>query len=58
MWDQTLIFEDIEIFGDPQTIERNPPNVVFELYDSDQVVLYGFNLGILESPSGRFIKIH
>uniref|UniRef100_M3ZLA4 Myoferlin n=1 Tax=Xiphophorus maculatus TaxID=8083 RepID=M3ZLA4_XIPMA len=37
MWDQTLIFEDIEIFGDPQTIERNPPNVVFELYDSDQV---------------------
>uniref|UniRef100_A0A3B3XGF9 C2 domain-containing protein n=1 Tax=Poecilia mexicana TaxID=48701 RepID=A0A3B3XGF9_9TELE len=36
-WDQTLIFEDIEIFGDPQTIERNPPDVVFELYDSDQV---------------------
>uniref|UniRef100_A0A3B3TZD4 Myoferlin n=1 Tax=Poecilia latipinna TaxID=48699 RepID=A0A3B3TZD4_9TELE len=36
-WDQTLIFEDIEIFGDPQAIERNPPDVVFELYDSDQV---------------------
>uniref|UniRef100_A0A3P9PXD5 Myoferlin n=1 Tax=Poecilia reticulata TaxID=8081 RepID=A0A3P9PXD5_POERE len=35
-WDQTLIFEDIEIFGDPQAIERNPPDVVFELYDSDQ----------------------
>ncbi|PWA26023.1 hypothetical protein CCH79_00001684 [Gambusia affinis] len=57
-WDQTLIFEDIEIFGDPQTIELNPPNVVFELYDSDQVVLYSFNLGTLESPFGRFIKIH
>lgn len=39
-WDQTLIFEDIEIYGDPQTIARNPPDVVLELYDSDQVVCY------------------
>lgn len=37
-WDQTLIFEDIEIFGDPQTIAHNPPDVLLELYDSDQVV--------------------
>lgn len=36
-WDQTLLFEDIEIYGDPQTIARNPPDVVLELYDSDQV---------------------
>uniref|UniRef100_UPI0037E7FE4C myoferlin isoform X2 n=1 Tax=Semicossyphus pulcher TaxID=241346 RepID=UPI0037E7FE4C len=36
-WDQTLIFEDIEIYGDPQTIAHNPPDVVLELYDSDQV---------------------
>ncbi|KAF3708203.1 Myoferlin Fer-1-like protein 3 [Channa argus] len=36
-WDQTLIFEDVEIYGDPQTIARNPPNVVLELFDSDQV---------------------
>uniref|UniRef100_A0A8C7W2G1 C2 domain-containing protein n=1 Tax=Oncorhynchus mykiss TaxID=8022 RepID=A0A8C7W2G1_ONCMY len=36
-WDQTLIFNDIEIYGDPQTIALNPPNVVLELYDSDQV---------------------
>lgn len=40
-WDQTLIFEDIEIYGDPQTIARNPPDVVLELYDSDQVVSWG-----------------
>lgn len=38
-WDQTLIFEDIEIYGDPQTIASSPPEVVLELYDSDQVVL-------------------
>uniref|UniRef100_A0A4W5NLF4 Myoferlin n=1 Tax=Hucho hucho TaxID=62062 RepID=A0A4W5NLF4_9TELE len=33
-WDQTLIFNDIEIYGDPQTIAHNPPNVVLELYDN------------------------
>ncbi|CAL8391045.1 unnamed protein product [Arctogadus glacialis] len=36
-WDQTLIFEDVEVYGDPKTIARNPPDVVMELYDSDQV---------------------
>ncbi|KAI1894356.1 hypothetical protein AGOR_G00114970 [Albula goreensis] len=36
-WDQTLIFNDIEIYGDPQTIAHNPCSVVIEVYDSDQV---------------------
>uniref|UniRef100_A0AAR2K7M5 C2 domain-containing protein n=1 Tax=Pygocentrus nattereri TaxID=42514 RepID=A0AAR2K7M5_PYGNA len=36
-WDQTLLFNDIEIYGDPQTIAHNPPSVVMELFDSDQV---------------------
>lgn len=37
-WDQTLIFDDIEIYEDPQTLAQNPPDVVLELFDSDQVV--------------------
>uniref|UniRef100_A0A3Q3A9Z4 Myoferlin n=1 Tax=Kryptolebias marmoratus TaxID=37003 RepID=A0A3Q3A9Z4_KRYMA len=36
-WDQTLIFHDIEIYGDPQNIVDCPPDVVLEFYDSDQV---------------------
>uniref|UniRef100_A0A8C3KKZ4 Myoferlin n=1 Tax=Calidris pygmaea TaxID=425635 RepID=A0A8C3KKZ4_9CHAR len=36
-WDQTLIFNEIDIYGDPQTVAQNPPNVVIELFDSDQV---------------------
>ncbi|XP_068544150.1 myoferlin isoform X5 [Anas acuta] len=36
-WDQTLIFNEIEIYGDPQTVAENPPNVVIELFDNDQV---------------------
>ncbi|XP_062330307.1 myoferlin-like isoform X4 [Osmerus eperlanus] len=36
-WDQTLLFHDVEIHGDPDTIAQNPPKVVLELYDNDQV---------------------
>ncbi|KAL4660943.1 dysferlin [Arapaima gigas] len=34
-WDQTLIFYEIEIFGDPQVTEHNPPRIVVELFDQD-----------------------
>ncbi|XP_043919995.1 dysferlin isoform X2 [Protopterus annectens] len=34
-WDQTLIFYEIEIFGDPQIIEKNPPNIMIEIFDAD-----------------------
>ncbi|KAM5141597.1 myoferlin isoform 3-T3 [Mantella aurantiaca] len=36
-WDQTLIFNEVDIYGDPQSVAQNPPNVVIEIYDSDQV---------------------
>ncbi|XP_070708516.1 myoferlin-like [Pempheris klunzingeri] len=36
-WDQTLIFNDVEIHGDPQSIAHRPPDVVLEFYDNDQV---------------------
>ncbi|CAB1338056.1 unnamed protein product [Coregonus sp. 'balchen'] len=36
-WDQTLIFHDMEIYGDPQNIGHYPPDVVLEFYDNDQV---------------------
>ncbi|XP_043099944.1 dysferlin isoform X8 [Puntigrus tetrazona] len=34
-WDQTLIFYEVEIFGDHLVNERNPPHIVVELYDQD-----------------------
>nr|XP_056711165.1 dysferlin [Euleptes europaea] len=34
-WDQTLIFYEIEIFGDPQSVASSPPCVVVEIYDQD-----------------------
>lgn len=36
-WDQTLIFNEVEIYGDPLAVAQNPPNVVIEIFDSDQV---------------------
>ncbi|CAB1417829.1 unnamed protein product, partial [Pleuronectes platessa] len=35
VWDQTLIFYELEIFGDPDAMMANPPDVVVELYDQD-----------------------
>ncbi|XP_031760541.1 myoferlin isoform X3 [Xenopus tropicalis] len=36
-WDQTLIFNTIDIYGDPHAVAQNPPNVVIEIFDYDQV---------------------
>lgn len=37
-WDQTLIFYEVEIFGNPEATMANPPNVVVEFYDEDTYV--------------------
>ncbi|XP_071507429.1 myoferlin-like [Diadema antillarum] len=34
-WDQTLIFEEIVIHGDPRFVARHPPDIVVEIYDHD-----------------------
>lgn len=37
-WDQTLIFDSVEIFGDLVEIENNPPSIMVEVYDKDNSV--------------------
>ena len=34
-WDQSLIFDTIEIYGDPAEIEINPPEIMIEVFDHD-----------------------
>lgn len=36
-WDQTLIFEDVDIYGNPGELAKYPPSVVMELFDQDKV---------------------
>lgn len=36
-WDQTIIFEEFEIYGDPKTIESQPPEIFVEVFDFDKL---------------------
>jgi len=40
---QTLIFENIELYGEPDEIHHNPPNVLIELFDKDEYVIENRN---------------
>uniref|UniRef100_A0A8C0ZG55 Dysferlin n=1 Tax=Cyanistes caeruleus TaxID=156563 RepID=A0A8C0ZG55_CYACU len=37
-WDQTLIFYEIEIFGNSRDVAESPPNILVEIYDHDTYV--------------------
>ena len=39
-WDQTLIFEEIEISGDPRVLEESPPEIYVEIFDFDKFVSF------------------
>jgi len=45
-WDQTLIFENVYIYGSPEITEKSPPHVVLELFDRDPVVRVKISLGV------------
>ncbi|XP_063692173.1 myoferlin-like isoform X7 [Bolinopsis microptera] len=36
-WDQTLVFEEVEFYGNPTMLAESPPIVVVELFDYDTV---------------------
>lgn len=38
MWDQTLIFDEITLYGPPELIQQNPPECVVEVFDKDMIV--------------------
>lgn len=41
-WDETLIFESVEIFGNPEEIINSPPQVMVEVFDHDESVIIKF----------------
>lgn len=38
MWDQTLIFDEITLYGPPELVQQNPPECVVEIFDKDMIV--------------------
>ena len=39
-WDQTLVFDTVEIHGDPHSVADNPPKIIVEIFDYDSFVSY------------------
>lgn len=37
-WDQLLVFENVELFGEATELRDDPPIIVIEIYDQDTVV--------------------
>lgn len=37
-WDQLLVFENVELFGEASELRDDPPIIVIEIYDQDTVV--------------------
>ena len=48
-WDQTLIFDEIEIYEGVENVAKNPPTVVVELFDRDSVVRFVFSFNSIFS---------
>ena len=44
-WDQTLIFENVQIYGSIDKVARYPPEVIIELFDKDPVVSLSLTCG-------------
>ncbi|KAL9983693.1 hypothetical protein ACROYT_G005909 [Oculina patagonica] len=52
-WDQTLIFDEVEIYESVENVAKNPPSVVVELFDRDSVGKDGFLGRCVISPMVR-----
>ena len=46
-WDQTLLFDIIDIYGDPQDVALKPPQIVLEIFDHDPFVCLAVSFSLL-----------
>jgi len=37
-WDQTLIFDSVDIYGEPRDVAVKPPPIIIEVFDHDPFV--------------------
>ena len=43
-WEETVILDNIRIYGSPRAVVASPPTVVLEFYDKDTIVNYNNSL--------------
>ncbi|XP_042657372.1 fer-1-like protein 5 [Tyto alba] len=51
LWDQTLLFHRVLLYGDPRGVRDEPPAVVVEIFDQDGGVRHPWVGGSTHSPS-------
>lgn len=49
-WDQLLVFDDVELFGEASELRDDPPIIVVEIYDQDTVVGSQSSSGLAQEP--------
>ncbi|CAF1161705.1 unnamed protein product [Rotaria sp. Silwood1] len=54
-WDQTLIFSNVELYGEPNEIYHDPPNILIELFDKDEYGVPDFLGRVQCSPIVRLV---
>lgn len=37
-WDQLLVFDNVELYGEASELRDDPPIIVIEIYDQDSMV--------------------
>ena len=40
-WDQMLVFDNLELYGEAHELRDDPPIIVIEIYDQDTMVWVG-----------------
>lgn len=56
-WDQLLVFDDVELFGEASELRDDPPIIVVEIYDQDTVVGY-YSARMREWKDTYILKLH
>ena len=54
-WDESMVFEEILVYGRREDIKANPPIIIVETYDQDKVRILKFIS--VTSLVGRFIRL-
>ncbi|KAL5471556.1 hypothetical protein EMCRGX_G029681 [Ephydatia muelleri] len=53
-WDQTILIDQIKLFGDPTTIRESPPKILLNFFDKDTIGKAGFIGKVVCEPVVRF----
>lgn len=57
-WDQMLVFDNLELYGEAHELRDDPPIIVIEIYDQDSMVWVGSGARDLSSTTPGPCSLH